>query len=164
VSDALPLDVDAILADPGVRIVVCCGSGGVGKIASPIAEPAERGVQRRDKPDMSASNWPPSTFWTALEKTPERRAHEVELPVTGSAGARSRRACAVEKAGQSLRCVEKVEADRDGGVSTTMMSTQSLDGAGRVSPCHLLLRAGERRAHRLIERIAEDRRPRRIGW
>lgn len=30
-SGHLGLDADAILADPGVRIVVCCGAGGVGK-------------------------------------------------------------------------------------------------------------------------------------
>ncbi len=37
VSDAPSLDVDAILADPGVRIVVCCGSGGVGKTTTAAA-------------------------------------------------------------------------------------------------------------------------------
>jgi anion-transporting ArsA/GET3 family ATPase len=31
------LDVDAILGDPGVRIVVCCGSGGVGKTTTAAA-------------------------------------------------------------------------------------------------------------------------------
>jgi anion-transporting ArsA/GET3 family ATPase len=31
------LDVDAILADPGVRIVVCCGAGGVGKTTTAAA-------------------------------------------------------------------------------------------------------------------------------
>ena len=36
-SDAPSLDVDAILADPGVRIVVCCGSGGVGKTTTAAA-------------------------------------------------------------------------------------------------------------------------------
>ncbi|MFK3981763.1 ArsA family ATPase [Micromonospora sp. NPDC050397] len=34
---APPLDVDQILADPGVRIVVCCGSGGVGKTTTAAA-------------------------------------------------------------------------------------------------------------------------------
>ncbi|HEX2774137.1 MAG TPA: ArsA-related P-loop ATPase [Micromonosporaceae bacterium] len=32
-----PLDVDQILADPGVRIVVCCGAGGVGKTTTAAA-------------------------------------------------------------------------------------------------------------------------------
>jgi len=37
-DQAVPrLDVDAILADPGVRIVVCCGSGGVGKTTTAAA-------------------------------------------------------------------------------------------------------------------------------
>ena len=31
------LDVDEILADPGVRIIVCCGSGGVGKTTTAAA-------------------------------------------------------------------------------------------------------------------------------
>jgi anion-transporting ArsA/GET3 family ATPase len=31
------LDVDSILADPGVRIVVCCGAGGVGKTTTAAA-------------------------------------------------------------------------------------------------------------------------------
>ena len=36
-ADHLPLDTDAILADPGVRIVVCCGAGGVGKTTTAAA-------------------------------------------------------------------------------------------------------------------------------
>ncbi|RPK62864.1 Arsenical pump-driving ATPase [Streptomyces sp. ADI96-02] len=40
------LDTDALLADPGIRIVVCCGSGGVGKTTTAAAlgvRAAERG-------------------------------------------------------------------------------------------------------------------------
>lgn len=33
----LTLDADALLADPGVRIVVCCGAGGVGKTTTAAA-------------------------------------------------------------------------------------------------------------------------------
>jgi anion-transporting ArsA/GET3 family ATPase len=36
-QDAPPLDVDSILADPGVRIMVCCGAGGVGKTTTAAA-------------------------------------------------------------------------------------------------------------------------------
>src|SRR3954464_4992473 len=32
-----PLDVDALIADPATRIVVCCGSGGVGKTTTAAA-------------------------------------------------------------------------------------------------------------------------------
>jgi anion-transporting ArsA/GET3 family ATPase len=35
--DAPGLDVDAILSDPSIRIVVCCGSGGVGKTTTAAA-------------------------------------------------------------------------------------------------------------------------------
>ena len=40
------LDVDALLADPGTHVVVCCGSGGVGKTTTSAAlalRAAERG-------------------------------------------------------------------------------------------------------------------------
>jgi anion-transporting ArsA/GET3 family ATPase len=36
-SGHLALDADAILSDPGVRIVVCCGAGGVGKTTTAAA-------------------------------------------------------------------------------------------------------------------------------
>jgi anion-transporting ArsA/GET3 family ATPase len=36
-SDVPQLDTDALLADPGVRILVCCGSGGVGKTTTSAA-------------------------------------------------------------------------------------------------------------------------------
>jgi anion-transporting ArsA/GET3 family ATPase len=36
-SARAPLDLDAILSDPGVRIVVCCGAGGVGKTTTAAA-------------------------------------------------------------------------------------------------------------------------------
>ncbi|NUR84808.1 MAG: ArsA family ATPase [Nonomuraea sp.] len=45
-KQAAKLDVDAILDDPGTRIVVCCGSGGVGKTTTAAAlalRAAERG-------------------------------------------------------------------------------------------------------------------------
>jgi anion-transporting ArsA/GET3 family ATPase len=43
------LDVDALLADPGVRIVVCCGAGGVGKttVAAALALRAAEEHARR---------------------------------------------------------------------------------------------------------------------
>ena len=40
------LDLDAVIADPATRIVVCCGSGGVGKTTTAAAlalRAAERG-------------------------------------------------------------------------------------------------------------------------
>ncbi|MBW8752472.1 MAG: AAA family ATPase, partial [Propionibacteriales bacterium] len=45
-APARQLDVDALLDDPGRRIIVCCGSGGVGKTttaASLALRAAERG-------------------------------------------------------------------------------------------------------------------------
>src|SRR5215471_7022690 len=40
VADALVgprLDIDALLADPDIRVIVCCGSGGVGKTTTAAA-------------------------------------------------------------------------------------------------------------------------------
>jgi anion-transporting ArsA/GET3 family ATPase len=45
---APPLDVDALLDDPGTRVIVCCGAGGVGKTTTAAAlalRAAERGRQ-----------------------------------------------------------------------------------------------------------------------
>ena len=36
-SKAPVLDLDAVALDPGTRIVVCCGSGGVGKTTTAAA-------------------------------------------------------------------------------------------------------------------------------
>ena len=36
-ADGPALDVDAMLDDPSIRIVVCCGSGGVGKTTTSAA-------------------------------------------------------------------------------------------------------------------------------
>jgi anion-transporting ArsA/GET3 family ATPase len=36
-ESSTPLDVDALLADPGTHIIVCCGSGGVGKTTTAAA-------------------------------------------------------------------------------------------------------------------------------
>ena len=47
----VPMDVDALLDDPARRIVVCCGSGGVGKTTTAAAlglRAAERG-RRTDR-------------------------------------------------------------------------------------------------------------------
>jgi anion-transporting ArsA/GET3 family ATPase len=37
VANTVRLDVDALLGDPGVRIIVCCGAGGVGKTTTAAA-------------------------------------------------------------------------------------------------------------------------------
>jgi cellulose biosynthesis protein BcsQ len=45
-NEAAPFDIDALLDDPGTGIVVCCGSGGVGKTTASAAiglRAAERG-------------------------------------------------------------------------------------------------------------------------
>ena len=41
-----PLDVDALLADPATRIIVCCGAGGVGKTTTAAALGAAGGRAR----------------------------------------------------------------------------------------------------------------------
>ena len=58
-SPALDLDTDSLVPDPLTRIVVCCGSGGVGKTTTSAAlalRAAERGAGRRahDRPGPPA--------------------------------------------------------------------------------------------------------------
>src|SRR5262249_56988293 len=36
-AGSMGLDVDRLLADPGIRVIVCCGSGGVGKTTTAAA-------------------------------------------------------------------------------------------------------------------------------
>ena len=59
----------------------------------------------------------------------------------------------------------KSSADRDGGVSTTIRSHSSAGAQlAQLLHRHVLLRAGEGRAHRLVERVGEDLRgPLRVG-
>ncbi len=53
-------DVDALLADPDVGIVVCCGSGGVGKTTTAAAlgvRPPSRGAARSSSPSTPPVGW-----------------------------------------------------------------------------------------------------------
>ena len=43
-----PLDVDRLIADPGTRIIVCCGAGGVGKTTTAAAIALRAAEQGRD--------------------------------------------------------------------------------------------------------------------
>ena len=76
------LDVDAMLDDPRTGIIVCCGSGGVGKTtasAAPALRAAERGrkvvVLTIDPPAGSPSRWAsrPSTTRPGRSTTSTRR-------------------------------------------------------------------------------------------
>jgi len=46
-ADVPALDIDALIADKGVRILVCCGSGGVGKTTTAAALAVRAAEQRR---------------------------------------------------------------------------------------------------------------------
>jgi anion-transporting ArsA/GET3 family ATPase len=73
---SLPLNVDQILADPGVRIVVCCGSGGVGKTTTAAAL-ALRAAERHGRRTVvltidPARRLAQSLGLTELDNTPRR--------------------------------------------------------------------------------------------
>ncbi|MEU1605395.1 ArsA family ATPase [Micromonospora matsumotoense] len=76
-EDAAPvLDVDQILADPGVRIVVCCGAGGVGKTTTAAAL-ALRAAERHGRRTVvltidPARRLAQSLGLTELDNTPRR--------------------------------------------------------------------------------------------
>ncbi|OON81134.1 ArsA family ATPase [Streptomyces tsukubensis] len=70
-----PLDVDALLDDPGTRIVVCCGSGGVGKTTTAAAlglRAAERGRKAVVLTIDPARRLAQSMGIDALDNTPRR--------------------------------------------------------------------------------------------
>ena len=70
------LDVDALLGDPATRIVVCCGSGGVGKTTTAAALALRAAEQRAHGRACSPSTRPggsPSRWgWTSSDNTPGR--------------------------------------------------------------------------------------------
>src|SRR5436305_11826670 len=79
------LDVDAILADPEIRIIVCCGAGGVGKTTTAAAlglRAAERHGRRTAVLTIDpARRWGQSMVLTALENTPRAvKGVEAESP------------------------------------------------------------------------------------
>ncbi len=70
-----PLDVDGLLADEGTRIVVCCGSGGVGKTTTAAAlglRAAERGRRVVVLTIDPARRLAQSMGLTELDNTPRR--------------------------------------------------------------------------------------------
>ncbi|MDT5024246.1 MAG: hypothetical protein QOE61_672, partial [Micromonosporaceae bacterium] len=82
------LDVDGLLADPEIRVVVCCGSGGVGKTTTAAAL-ALRAAERHGRRTVvltidPARRLAQSLGLTELDNTP-RQVHSVK-GVDGSTG------------------------------------------------------------------------------
>jgi anion-transporting ArsA/GET3 family ATPase len=80
------LDVDQILADPGVRIVVCCGAGGVGKTTTAAAL-ALRAAERHGRRTVvltidPARRLAQSLGLTELDNTP-RQVKGIDIEVSG---------------------------------------------------------------------------------
>ncbi|MDG4768498.1 ArsA-related P-loop ATPase [Solwaraspora sp. WMMD406] len=83
---APPLDVDRILADPGVRIVVCCGAGGVGKTTTAAAL-ALRAAERHGRRTVvltidPARRLAQSLGLTELDNTP-RQVKGIDVEASG---------------------------------------------------------------------------------
>ena len=79
------IDIDALLADPGTGIIVCCGSGGVGKTTTAAALGRARGRGRAPRRRAHHRPGPPAG--------PVARAHRArQHPPTGGRRRRRRRA------------------------------------------------------------------------
>jgi anion-transporting ArsA/GET3 family ATPase len=82
---APPLDVDSILADPGVRIVVCCGAGGVGKTTTAAAL-ALRAAEQHGRRTVVLTIDPARRLAQALGLTELDNTPRLVKGVDGSAG------------------------------------------------------------------------------
>ncbi len=70
-----PLDVDALIDDPDMRVVVCCGSGGVGKTTTAAALALRAAERGRDVVVLTidpARRLAQSMGLTELDNTPRR--------------------------------------------------------------------------------------------
>ncbi|MEU3308805.1 ArsA family ATPase [Nocardiopsis sp. NPDC006832] len=95
------MDVDALLDDPGTKIVVCCGAGGVGKTTTAAAlalRAAERGRRTVVITVDPARRLAQSMGLEELDNTP--RPVPLPRPVTAGRGSRDGRAAQVSGNGQ----------------------------------------------------------------
>ena len=80
------LDIDALIDDPGVRVIVCCGSGGVGKTTTAASlgiRAAERGRKVCVMTIDPARRLAQSMGLTELDNTP-RAVNDVDTSNGGS--------------------------------------------------------------------------------
>ncbi|MEU0985823.1 ArsA family ATPase [Streptomyces sp. NPDC005953] len=87
-ASATPLEVDPLIDDPATRIIVCCGSGGVGKTTTAAAlgvRAAERGRRVVVLTIDPARRLAQSLGIDSLDNTP-RRVKGIEGNVDGSSG------------------------------------------------------------------------------
>ena len=95
-ADPKPMDVDALIDDPGTKIVVCCGAGGVGKTTTAAAlalRAAERGRRTVVITVDPARRLAQSMGLEELDNTP--RPVPLPRPVTAGGGSRDGQAARV---------------------------------------------------------------------
>ncbi len=100
-ADPKPMDVDALIDDPGTKIVVCCGAGGVGKTTTAAAlalRAAERGRRTVVITVDPARRLAQSMGLEELDNTP--RPVPLPRPVTAGGGSRDGQAARVSGDGQ----------------------------------------------------------------
>ena len=75
---APPLDIDDLIDDPNTRIIVCCGSGGVGKTTTAAAlglRAAERAARSSSSRSTRRGAWPSRSASAARQRAPAGHRH-----------------------------------------------------------------------------------------
>ena len=141
------LDIDALIDDPRTRIIVCCGSGGVGKTTTAAAMGVRAAERGRDVVVLTvdpARRLAQSLGLSELDNTPRR------IAGVGSGGTANLDANL--DSGQDVDRAGRVDVDRDG----------SSDGGRGGGELHAMMLDMKRTFDEIVEAHAEPDRAKQI--